>query len=63
MKNKEKDLTKIKVEFLYLTDGCGKKTQKPRVMKITSGNEIKTELVTTTAEAFAIYNKWLESET
>ena len=64
MKNREYyDFNQVKVSFGYLTDGCGKKADTPRIMKIEKDNKLLAMFtISSTVEAFQKYNEWLETE-
>lgn len=62
MKNKDKyDLTKLRVDISYLTDGCGKKVDNMRYVIIKDGDKkLFGELVNDRPMDAVL--KWLESE-
>lgn len=62
MKNKEKyDLAKLGIHLSYMTNGCGKKIEKPVYMKIVAeGNTVLEEA--TYENPFRFLMKWLEED-
>lgn len=61
MKNKDIDLTELKLTVSYLTDGCGRKVEKMRYMTISRGEDILVrELVT--KDPFKWIMEWLEKD-
>ena len=55
------DLNELQISFAYLTDGCGKKIENPKMLKIEYGGKILAMFtVSGTIDAFKKYNDWLE---